>query len=270
MSSEWATFIFLLLVIIATLDIIRRAFMTMRWDRQARRDQKAMRRLKHAKKPWVTVLIYADGRDDALKTTLQSVRRSSYEHFDSIVVEATGVKKRAAYKAAYRNSKKGKVVVLLTAGERIDRSALKRAVATRHGRARWRVSVQSQQQGRPGIIGLVTQLQVLIWHPKVTVEACTPQALRAGNVRPTLGVREDMAVLASLALGFAVLLSAYAGGILVWYVWLVFSGYVIALILLQGGAFAHTGKLFASIPSALFLIPITAFFKEISQLSTRK
>lgn len=270
MSSEWATFIFLLLVILATADIIRRAIMTVARDRQEQRNRRAMRRLTRKKQPQVTVLVYSSGQVDALKATLRSIRHSKYAAYDVVVADEQRSSKKNAYREAYRKSKKGTLVVLLTAGELLDPYALKRAVVSRNGRSRWRVPVRLREEMHPGIVGVVTRLQSIVWGSSPTVEASTAKALKSGNVRPTLGVREEMSVLASIMLGVALLLSAYAGDTMIWYLWVVFSGYLFALLLVHTEMSGQAGKLILSIPSALFLIPITAFFKEISQQSTRK
>jgi len=293
MRSEWLVFIFLLLVIVAAVDIMRRAIVTIRYERHRRELQKAMRKLRRPHLPHVSVLVYAKRDTDAVDATLQSLKKNRYGAFDVVVVndvlnkrtysapsrlDVKYLKRRIAgskmdaYRAAYRKSRRGDVVLCIDAGDILDPFCIKRAVALAENQQQWRVSVEKESR-HEGVNGVASSLYGLLWPHRTFVSAYRPQALRnTKDLRTTQQkIHLPKTILGGGLVAGAVLASFALGPAMVWYVWIVFSGYLLGLIWLKGG-WSAPQKIFHSfaVPSALFLLPVTSFIEAVFQLGNRK
>jgi hypothetical protein len=290
MTDQLLLFIFFLLVILAAGDIMRRAFLTLRKERREKEVQKEMRRLRRPNQPQVTVLIYAKHRADAIEATLHSLQKNRYNGLDVVVVNDKTNKQQYkaparldvlflqrrvagskidAYRAAYRKSRRGSVIVCLDGGVSVDPQYIKRAVATAADNQRWRVELTKEHHS-DGIRELVASLSELLWSHRSFAWVYTPSALRREKKDPV--AREVAWVLwweAAMVLG--VLAGFVLGSSLLWYVWLAFSGYLLALVWLKGNL-SVSQKLIHSfaVPPALFLLPVTSFIEASFQLGTRK
>ena len=292
MTNELLLFVFFLLVILAAGDIMRRAFLTLRSEQREREIQKVMRKLRRPFQPRVTVLIYAKTSTDMVEKTLRSLQKSRYGIFDVVVVNDRGNKqqykapnrldvaflqrrvvgsKMDAYRAAYRKSRHGGVIVCLEAGVSIDPQFVKRAAATVTNK-RWRVEVETEQYGE-GIRGIVASLSRLLWNRHSFVWAYTPSALRRERTDSMSRKVSWVSWLLwwEVVLVWVILASFVVGPALLWYAWLAFTGYLLALVWLKGG-WSVSQKLAHSfaVPSALFLLPVTSFIEASFQLGTRK
>lgn len=290
MTNELLLFIFFLLVIVAAGDIIRRAFLTLQRERRQKEIQGAMRKVRRPLQPQVTVLVYAKDSTDAVETTLRSLQKNRYGAFDVVVVnerentqqykapnrlDAAFLRRRVAgskmdaYRAAYRKSRRGSIVVCLDAGVRVDPQFTKRAAATSSSTGKWRVEYEGVYDGE-GIRGVAAALSRVLWNRRSFVWAYTPSALRRERKdRTTVWVAWLLWWEVTLIL--VILASFIIGPVLLWYVWLVFSGYLLGLIWLKGG-WSASQKLTHSfaVPSALFLLPVTSFIEASFQLGARK
>lgn len=293
MHNEWLLFLFLLLVIAAAIDIMRRAVMVILRDQRRQELQKIMRKLRRPALPHVSVLVYAKRSTDAVEATLQSLRKNRYGSFDVVVVndvsnkrlysapprlEVSFLKRRVAsskldaYRAAYKKSRRGEIIMCLDAGAVLDPLCIKRAVALSGSRQQWHVSLEKVSQ-REGIGGVTSSLYGLLWTRPAVVPMYRVQAFR--HKKEGCALREitwlpKTAVWGALLVG-ALCVSFVLGPAMLWYVWVVFSGYLLGLIWLKGG-WSASQKVFHSfaVPSALFLLPVTSFIEAVFQLDARK
>lgn len=299
MGSQSILFITLILGLIAAADIARRSLMMIAAEQKIRQEEIMMRKLRKPKQPWITVLIYKKNKEQADEKTLRSVRRSHYVQYDVVIVgdqsQDLGLIKKYvqklkskqpiaflqrrvvgstadAYRAGYRKSKRGSMVLCLTAGEVLEPSTLKRMVLQKTNASTWRISAIKEKEFSNGIVGLVHRLKAVIWRPAIKLHAYTPWALRHLNRYPTFKWRGFL-LFVSVAVS-ALLLSLgilFAGALALWYGWLLCSVYLLALIWLY--ADATTGEKWRqtfALPSAFFLLPIASFVEVVFQLSARK
>jgi hypothetical protein len=238
----------------------------------------------------VTVLVYAKNNTDAVEATLRSLLKNRYSALDVVVVNDKANRQRYkapkrldvaflqrrivgskmdAYRAAYRKSHHGSIVVCVDAGMTVDSHFIKRAAVTTAVHERRRIECLKEYHGE-GMRGLVASLSTLLWNRRIFVWTYTPSALRREKkdsvARGAAWLLRWEAVLVLVVLASFVLSST-----LLWYVWLVFSGYLLALVWLKGGL-SVSQKLMHSfaVPSALFLLPVTSFIEASFQLGTRK
>lgn len=293
MSSEGFLLVFFVLVIVAAIDLMRRAILTVVREERQRKLQVAMRKLRRPSQPHVSILVYARKSTDAVEATLASLQRSRYGAFDAVVVsdvlnkqlystktrlDVAFLRRRVAgskmdaYRAAYRKSRHGKIVLCLNAGDILDPLCIKRAVLASENHEQWRVAAEKEIK-REGVSGAASSLRGLLQNSVVSVRVYRTQALRhAKNVsraneilRTLVTIGWEMTLVSVLVISFAL------APLMLWYVWIVFSGYLLALIWLKGGwrisqKFAHS----FAVPSALFLLPVTSFIEAAFQLGTRK
>lgn len=287
-SNELLAAGFFLLVIIAAVDIMRRAVSAIVRERRQGELAKAMRKLRRPVQPQVTVLVYARKETDDVATTLRSLGWSRYSNFDVVVVNDTTNKRRyelprkmnvavlqrrvagtklQAYQAAYRKSQHGSVIVCLDAGDVVDPYFIKRAVALASTKLKWRVAIETTAM-KEGVRGVALLLKQLLHNKTTYVQVCQARALKKETVaRRQLTVKYwwEAALMTGIIGGYAL------GPQMLWYVWVVFSGYLLALIWLNGGwrISQKLGYSFA-VPSALFVLPVASFLEATFQLGTRK
>lgn len=293
MTSELLLFVFFLLVILAAGDIMRRAFLTLRREQREKEVQRAMRKLRRPIQPQITVLIYAKNLTSAVEATLRSLQKNRYSAFDVVVVNDVANKqhykaprrldvallqrrvagtKMDAYRAAYRKSRHGSIVMCLDAGISVDSQCIKRAAATAISTEKWRVEYEKIYQGE-GVRGVAASLSGLLWSRRSFVWAYTPSALRREHKNRATHetVWGSWLMWWEVALIGVVLASFFVAPVFLWYAWLAFSGYLLALVWLKGG-WSISQKLTHSfaVPSALFLLPVTSFIEANFQLGARK
>lgn len=293
MSSEGFLLVFFVLVVLAAIDIVRRAVFAILRERRQRKLQEAIRRLRRPSQPHVSVLVYAHKSTDAVEATLDSLRRSQYGAFDVVVVNGVLNKKEYssqtrldvallqrritgsrmdAYRAAYRKSRHGKVVLCVNAGDILDPLCVKRAVIALDNHEQGRIPVEREMKHK-GVSGVASLLRGLLQDSPLFVRAYRRRALRhaknTGRINKFLWglVRVSWEV----TLVGVVVASFVLGPLMLWYVWIVFSAYLLALIWLKG-EWRISQKLAPSfaVPSALFLLPIASFVEAAFQLGARK
>lgn len=268
MSNSLLLFVFLLVVLVAAIDIIRRSVEAMMADKRANDFSKTSRRLRAPMRPHITVLVWGD--EAAARVTEKSVRRSNYAHFDVVVrIRKRSENAHHAYNLAYKRSGRGEIIVCLRAGEVIDKYFLKRLVILREGRSRWWVEA-IQPVASEGVFGLAAALQKALWGSRVSIEANTKHSFLR-NLKPGQRIRGQAFAVWALVVLACIVAVAAAGVVALWYSWLLFSIYLLAAVWIAGGASAR-GMLERSfaVPSALFFLPVTSFIAATLQLSARK
>lgn len=297
MSNEWLTFLFFIAAIILAMDVTRRAVIEMYRANGEKAQLAALRRLRKPIQPWVTVLIYSKNQSESLVRTVRQVCRSRYALFDVVAISdrATDdteariiayqasvthdrlrfLKRRKlgsmgdAYRAGYRKSRHGSIVICLQAGDTVDPLLLKRAVISTGTKQIWQVDLQ-QNDTQEGLFGIVQRIQRAVWNYSIKIQVCTSRALRHLRIkrRGLHLVGSSLVWVVALALIVTV---ALINTLAFWYVWLLCTVYSLALVWLsarESGVEKRRDSL--AIPSALFLVPVTHFVGVISQLSTRK
>lgn len=287
MGNEWIPAIVIIGVLLLTLDVTRRAFMELQQIEQEQHIKKEMLGLRAAKQPWVTVLVYGEeGR--TLDKTLRQIQRSRYAQFD---VVRSKKHTAAAYRTAYRKSRRGEIIVCVQAGDEIDKQCIKRAVAVRvlqasrgqRARQSWRVPIANAMSLESGLRGVVQRLRFALWAPPApTIPAYSRQGLRA---QTQIKIPREYSGLPRVLVGALFVASIVAGALLhttlFLYGWLLFSLYLLVLIWFSRAArLGHNSssnptvykklQLSFAVPSALFLVPVAGFIEGIFQLSTRK
>lgn len=270
MRSEGLAMVLLVLVMIASLDIMRRSVGQVIQTRHIARVRAAMRRLRRPVQPWVTVIIYGKKDEASYAATLRSLKRSHYYAYDIVTV---GPRARF-YQTAYRKSQRGKLVLCLPSGCVVDRNLIKRAVALHEGRREWQVAVEPQPIRAIGLTAMIRELGNMVWGRHIVVEACVAAALRHKEV-PMMNSFTVQKTVPALIQIVAVGLSAaavWAEGLdALWYIWLLVSVYLLALIWLQYETIAtERWKVSFLVPSALFLLPVSSIIVASLQLFARK
>lgn len=297
MNSQWILFTFLVLAILLAFDIILRATIEIVSSKNEKKLRKAMRQLRGSKQPRITVLVYGKNQSAELENTVRQVRKSQYSTFDIVAVsdrsnDDTALRmkqyvqkfksqpqvqflqrrgngtKMDAYRAGYRKSQKGKIIICLTAGDEVDKLLLKRAAASGLNKQKWRVEISSMAKPR-GLVGLVEKLQELFSHKPSSVRVFTSSALRRYN--DSKQSSPTSLKLQTLLFTSIVIAMWYGGLMALWYVWVLFSLYLLALIWIHDETpLAEKWKISFSVPSALFLIPVTVLAEGVVQLRIRK
>jgi hypothetical protein len=264
MSSEWLFLGFLIASSIAAIDIIRRAFVEVIALERRQALEKAMRRLRKPVQPWVTVLVSGARDSDAFTVTSRSLEKSRYHYFDV-------VKLYTSYQSAYRRSKRGKIVIILEAGQTVDRAFLKRAVASRSAKQQWWVELLPATEMEQGLINITSKLHAILrlknWS-RVRVYS-ERQFKKIKIFKHTY--RETLPLAEIALLGLVTCGIVFGGALGFLYGWAVSSTYLLALIWIQyGTSFDERLKLSYSSISALFFLPIASLFKGYFQLRKRK
>lgn len=300
MSSQWLLFIFLVLAIIFAADITRRAFISIIDGSNEKRLRLQMRQLRRPKQPWVTVLVYGKNQAVELEKTVRQVRQSRYSQYDIVAVsdrseDTTALRmkgyiaktnqrvkiqflqrriagtKMEAYRAAYRKSQRGKIIVCLTAGDEVTPLLLKQAVLLQANKQSWRVGRRTPDEPY-GLIGLVKNMYALFWRNNPIAWVYTPITLRQTTAK-WRSVNNSLVFICTQVLFIGVVVSAvlYAGFIALWYAWVLFSLYLFALTWTHYETpIARKWKVTFAIPSALFLIPAVGLVEGFTQLRIRK
>jgi len=269
MHNTWIAIVLLGLIILASVDVMRRAVLQVIQMRHQHHLKAIMRRLRRAAQPWVTVIVYGNGTEREREATLRSLRRSRYYAYDVVFVGP----RAKTYQTAYRKSKRGKIVICIQAGCVVDPSFIKRAVALRQGQREWVVSVLPKPVKITGFMGIIHQLQYVLWGRPIVSKACNAAALRQKKVpishaRLSRLVPEAMQILLVGMIASAVI---YEGFRALWYGWLIVCSYLLVLIWLHYGMNqAQRWKLSFAVPSALFVLPVSSIIEGSLQLYTRK
>jgi len=269
MHNTVIVMVLLVLIILASVDVMRRAVLQVIQTQRQRRIQASVRRLRRPVQPWVTVIVYGNSIDEEREATLRSLQRSRYYSYDVVFV---GPRART-YQTAYRKSKRGKIVIYLQAGCVVDPSLIKRAVALSQNKREWRVSVLLKPAKITGFMGIIHQLQHVLWGRPIVVGACSAAALRqkkipARRARPPRLIPAAMQIIMGVIIITAV---TYEGLSALWYGWLIVSSYLLLLIWLHYEMNrAQRWKLSFAAPSALFLLPVSSIIEGSLQLYARK
>lgn len=291
MSNEWLLFLFFIFVIVAAVDIVRRVIQADRQSLEEKELQRAMKKLRAPKQPHVTVLVYGRNQGALLEKTVRDVCHSRYAHFDVVAINdrsiddterriakyTSTIKRRTVvvlnrrvrrsladtYRAAYRKSKKGEVVLCLRAGDSVDPLLIKRAVVASTKAPLWHVAMQGNDLNR-GMLGTMQHLRQALSGHRPTATAYLPSELPhiEGDHSSRWFYRTTLWLLCLLLLLFV----AFTNVLALWYIWLLFSGYTLFIYVMTS---AHRIDYFA-IPSALFVLPVASFIEALSWLVKRK
>lgn len=292
MNEQILMLLFLIAVIAASIDIMRRAVLMVKTERAELVLHRAMRRLRRPSQPQVTILLFEQGPIDDLKKSLRTIRQLQYHAYDVVIVSEHREKRQEmlsllrgsevllmrqrpgsrmhAYQAAYKKSRRGEIVVYLTSGVTLPKNGLKRIVASGHSRLSWTTKLSVKKTVPEGLQGIVYSMRQIIAPRFETIPASTPKVLRTLRFSPRYRFDRSLLVVimwaALIAFGFV-----WFGLTALWYGWLVTLFYVVSLVWLQG-SLSFRAKLLHTLaaPTMLFTVPTTSLIEGIFQLSARK
>ena len=221
--------------------------------------QKQMRRLRKPVQPWVTVLLYSHDNDNFIDASLKALLRSRYHNFDIVVVKDRSKNSAQSLMKGYRKSMKGAVVVTLQAGVVVEPSFLKRAVALIGNRKRFTIR-HSEQLKVISLTDILYSLSSLVWQHNYKVAVSD-----AKNITAIKKIFNTDYLFVILLL--TVLLASQIIGepIIIWYSWLIVTGYLLATIWLNEAGIKTKVKLTFSALSAFFVLPVATVILKISQ-----
>lgn len=250
--------------------------------------------------PWVTVLVYGRNESDELMATVRALGEIRNELFDVVVVNdrstddtkeqlkryitahqtkrLTILQRRKistrteCYRAAYRKSKKGDVIVCLQAGDRVDAFLLPRTVAAARGRLAWTIESAGPFLGA-GLRGVVRRLRHALWSRSSRIAVYTPKGLRRAQPREYRTLPIWMGVRIVLWIGCLVFVSygITQHTILFWYSWLAVTLYLWLAVWVEiRTPWSRRLIDMFSVPSALFLIPVASVADDIARYYRQK
>jgi len=261
--SDLLTFIFLCTALIVLLGITVLIFIHLYQIFEEPKIQKQMRKLRKPVQPWVTVILYSRNNQPLVDVSLKAILRSHYHNFDVAMVDDRAGDGIKALKKAYRNSQKGEVVMSLRAGVIVPPAFIKRAVAIKGSRSQ--LALRISKSLTPGsLTGMFQSLNSLLWQ-----RADKVQVSDARNITlPKTGLQLD--ILATLFFISVVSLSiATQEPILLWYAWLIFTSYLLAVIWLKEEKVKQKIRLSFSAISAMFYLPVANIALRLSQYYSR-
>lgn len=240
----------------------------------------------------ITVLIYAKHTIELVEPTLASLYENNYSAVDVVIIYEGNekfnttqfnvplIRRRVrgtiheAYKAGYRKSKKAKTIVTLQAGKVVDTAFLKRVAITAGAKPLQTVYCAAHDSNDDeSLLGLIRSTSKLVWHKQVKSEVFKARYFNKVSLLDPIHLLSTGAmyisfVLIILAITYGSLLNDFT---FVWYVWILFTIYLLAMIWLDSKEALHRKvQLTFLSPSALFLLPITSCVLGFSQLYKRK
>ncbi len=267
MDNELIVSIFLICVILLSIDIFRRVIGELFRIQRQQKVAKEMRRLRKPVQPWVTILLYGD--TSKTEITEKSLRKNRYHNYDTVLI---GPRART-YQTAYRKSKRGKIIIPLPMGIEVDPNFIKRTVAMKEDRRSWKVEVEQSIREATGLTEIVTRLQKILWGRPIKIEAFISADLKKKKIQnPHTILPVITGVLAQLiSIGLIVAGISFSDLTVLWYAWVLVSAYLFILVWFSNGIkISERLSLSMAIPSALFLIPVTSSIEGFFQLSSRK
>jgi len=253
--------------------------------------QKDMKKLRPQAQPWVTVLLYARNDERTIEDSLRSIIKNQYTAFDVVVIDDRStdttllkvqnfikrhpakhvavIKRRVkrscrqALAAGYRKSKRGKIVISIQAGTLFPSTFLKRAVVMKGSKTQLSLPVRPPIATN-SLSEIITALGTVLWQQSYTVWVSDAKNMRM----PARPIRYDVFAIGILLSLFLVSGLAQEATVL-WYGWVLITGYLVAVIWLHEEKVATKLKLtFSAIP-ALFLLPVAGFIMNIPQFRYR-
>jgi len=225
--------------------------------------QKKMRKLRKPVQPWVTVLLYSQGKEEDEKASLKALLQSYYHNFDIVVVKDYSKNVKVALKKAYKNSQKGEVVISLQAGVIVPPSFIKRAVVLKGERQSFDLRVNEPVLSH-SLSGIIQTLDTLFWRRGYRARVSNVNTIFALKKFHSLNIFSILLFVAIMVVGVAV-----NDSIVVWYSWLIATCYLFAVIWLREEKVKVKLQLSFSALSAIFLMPVASFVVRLSQFRTR-
>jgi len=225
--------------------------------------QKRIRRLRKPVQPWVTVLIYSQPTDTDSQASVKALLKSYYHNFDIVIVKDSSRNAAKALKKGYQKSQKGTVVISLQAGTIVSPWFLKRAVALKGERKKLHLRI-SETASVKSFAEIILSLESMFWHRAYNV-----QISDAKNITP---VRKKIHIeWVMLFIFISVIVTSFTSQepSIIWYSWLLVTGYLFAIIWLSGEKEKTKFQLSFSAISALFLLPVASIIMRFSQLHSR-
>lgn len=225
--------------------------------------QKQMRKVRKPVQPWVTVLLYSHNNENLIGSSLKALLRSHYHNFDIVVVNDYSNDSKNALKKGYSKSLKGEIVLSIHAGVIVPASFIKRAVAIKGNRKQLTMRI-SAQLNTSSFIALAESLSSLVWQRAHKVKVCDSKNIATIKMPG----RFDYLFVLLFAVIIVTSLVMHEP-IIVWYSWLIVTGYLFAIIWLKDEKIKTKRALTFSAFSAFFILPATSVVMFFYQLSSR-
>lgn len=261
--SELLVNIFLSIALLALLAVIVLIFLHVSRIFNEPNIQKRMRKLRKPVQPWVTVLLYARNDQEGVSSSLKALLRSHYHNFDIVIVNDYSQDTKAALKKGYRKSEKGKIVISLQAGTVVPPSFIKRAVSMKGERKRLTIRI-SDPVRMTSLTEIFESLNNSLWQRAYKVHISDATTI----LPPKTTLQLDL-LFAVLFAGIVLLSVIINEPIVLWYSWIIFTGYLLAIIWLKEDRVRTKIQLSFSAFSALFFLPVTSVAVRLSQLYSR-
>jgi hypothetical protein len=225
--------------------------------------QKRMRRLRKPVQPWVTVLIHSQANDTDVEGSVKSLLKSYYHNFDIVIVKDSSRDAVKALNKGYQKSQKGEVVLSLRAGTIVSPWFLKRTVALKGERKKLQLRIPETASIK-SFAEIILSLESIFWHKAYSV-----QVSDAKNIAPVKKRIHIEWVMLFIFISVIVTSFALREPSIIWYSWLLVTGYLFAIIWLSDEKEKTKFQLSFSAISALFLLPVASIIMRFSQLHSR-
>lgn len=261
--SELLVNIFLFIALLTLIAVIVLIFTHLNQIFEEPNIQKRMRKLRKPVQPWVTVLLYARHNESGVRSSVKALLRSHYHNFDIVVVNDYSEDVKKALKIGYRKSEKGKVVVSIQAGAIVPPSFIKRAVAIKNGRKRVTMRLST-----PALMNSLTNIfqsiNSLLWQRAYKAHISDPDTILLTKNTPYYDFLFTLFFIGIVSLSLII-----EEPIILWYSWLIITGYLLAIIWLKEDGVRTKLQLSFSALSALFFLPVGIVAVSLSQLYSR-
>jgi len=261
--SELLTFVFLFAALTVLVYILILLFVHLYQIFEEPNIQRKIRKLRKPVQPWVTVLLYSHGDQDAIDASVKALLQSHYHNFDIVVVKDFSRDAKKALKKGYEKSQKGEVVITLQAGTIASRSLIKRAVVLKGQRLQFALRM-NEPVFVNSFTGILQTLDDLFWQ-----RASKAQVSDAKNISVCKTSKRFNFALLFIFVAIAVASVMVNDSIVLWYGWLIITGYLLAVIWLREEKVKIKLQLSFSAFSALFMLPVASIAMKLSQFRTR-
>jgi len=261
--TELLTMIFLFVALGVLVYIVILLFMHLYQIFEEPAIQAKMRKLWKPVQPWVTVLLYSRDNEGDIEASLKAIQRRHYHNFDIVVVKDFSRDAKSALLKGYNKSQKGEVVVTLRAGAIVSPSFIKRAVVMK-GQRRQLTLRFNEPAFTNSFTEVLQTLDGLFWQ-----RASKVQVSDAKNISVCKNTKRFNFAVFFIFAAIAAVDVMVNDPIVLWYGWLLITGYLLAVIWLREEKVKIKLQLSFSAFSALFMLPVASVAMRLSQFRTR-
>ena len=261
--TELISIVFLFIALLILLGIVILVYIHFYQIVNEPKVQKRMRRLRKSVQPWVTVLVYARHNDTGIDASVKALLKSYYHNFDIVIVKDSSRNALAALNKGYKKSQRGEVVMSLRAGTIVPPSFIKRAVALKAERQKLHLHT-NERVSLKTFVEIIHSLETMFWYRANNIYLGTPKNI--ATIKKRLPLEFMMVFIFLLIIATSFILQE---PIIIWYSWLLVTGYLFSIIWLSSETEKTKLQLSFSAISALFLLPVASIVMRFSQFHSR-